>query len=506
MNRSVGLLVGCIVLMNSPAPAQDAAALAAIRAACASDAQRFCAGVPSGGGRIIACLKEHKDSLSDQCKQAAQAAQAAYGGASAAASGTTGVSPSAAAGSTAAGGATQAALASPAAPGAPAATATTSASSSTAVTAKTSHPAHAGSSGSGTATGYLRLKQAQIVAHVNDPSLGPGPLDMPAEDLLIPSTWDFKGSVAGNTKEGCYSDFYALAWQATSPDGDTVFVGAPNYSWQYADDPSVLRNLTDPNRRPLGLGGKPCPVEKPMKAEAYLRQKMLDSGTTVVSVEPFPELDRIARLQLGLPGNAAGDSSGTQTEAIRAHVESQSDGKPMEGWVTVVVVTRAFRQGRGAFYDCHAIDAMALKTPKGKLDANDKLFKVMMGSIRTEPKWDAYSGNFIAKLYQIEARKEAAIDAAIAAFQNQVAQTIMGVTARAAQGANQAAFGEDQIIRGVQTFRDPSTGKTMELSNLYDHAWLNGSNEYVMSDDPNFNPNGKLTGDWNQLQPVRPAP
>ncbi|WP_162601475.1 hypothetical protein [Occallatibacter savannae] len=38
-----------------------------------------------------------------------------------------------------------------------------------------------------------------------------------------------------------------------------------------------------------------------------------------------------------------------------------------------------------------------------------------------------------------------------------------------------------------------------------DHAWLNGSYEY-MSDDPNFNPNGQLNGDWNQLQLVRPQP
>src|ERR1019366_10714037 len=45
--------------------------LAAIRAACADDAQKLCAGVQPGGGRIVACLREHKDSLSDRCKQAA---------------------------------------------------------------------------------------------------------------------------------------------------------------------------------------------------------------------------------------------------------------------------------------------------------------------------------------------------------------------------------------------------------------------------------------------------
>jgi hypothetical protein len=38
-----------------------------------------------------------------------------------------------------------------------------------------------------------------------------------------------------------------------------------------------------------------------------------------------------------------------------------------------------------------------------------------------------------------------------------------------------------------------------------DHAWLNGSNQYVMSDDPNFNPNGNVNGNWT-LQPVRPQP
>lgn len=43
----------------------------ALRAACTADAQRLCAGVQPGGGRIVACLKDHKDALSDRCKQAA---------------------------------------------------------------------------------------------------------------------------------------------------------------------------------------------------------------------------------------------------------------------------------------------------------------------------------------------------------------------------------------------------------------------------------------------------
>jgi hypothetical protein len=56
------------------------------------------------------------------------------------------------------------------------------------------------------------------------------------------------------------------------------------------------------------------------------------------------------------------------------------------------------------------------------------------------------------------------------------------------------------------TYRDPSTGQAMELSNQCGHAWRNGNHEYIMSDDPNFNPNAQLSGNWNELRAVRPSP
>jgi len=430
----------------------------------------------------VACLKEHKDSLSDRCRKAAGLAANPSSSPAPSAPSTSPTSESQAAG----------AATTPAAKPSPAAGTGTKAPSQT---------------GAAPAS-YLRMKQVQVIAHVADPALG-GKVDLPAIDLLIPSTWDFKGSVAANTKEGCFSDIHAVSWEATSSDGSIAFQGAPNDSWQYSDDPAALRKLTDPNRRALGAQGKPCPVKKPMKAEDYFRQEILTvfpGGSTVVSVEPFPELNQIARKQLGLPPDDGSNGGSARTEAIRARVKFQKDGKDLEDWVTLVVVTRIFRQGQGAFYDCHAIDVTALRAPQGQLDANDKLFKVMISSIRPEPKWQAYSNGFIAKLYQAEAQKEATMDSMVAAFQKHVADTIMGVTANAQRGSLNSAFGFDQNIRGVQTFRDPATGNTMELSNQFDHAWLNGSNEYIMSDDPNFNPNGQLSGNWNQLQPVRPAP
>ena len=108
----------------------------------------------------------------------------------------------------------------------------------------------------------------------------------PAIDLLIPSDWNLKGTVTfGGGRGGCFGDLFAASWEATNPDGSISFMGAPNYSWQYTDDPTELRKLNDPLRRALGAGGKPCPIEKPMTAENYFREHVLPnlpSGSTLV--------------------------------------------------------------------------------------------------------------------------------------------------------------------------------------------------------------------------------
>ena len=68
-----------------------------------------------------------------------------------------------------------------------------------------------------------------------------------------------------------------------------------------------------------------------------------------------------------------------------------------------------------------------------------------------------------------------------------------------------SAFHEwDQAIRGVQTFRNPNTGDTIELSNEYGHAWAGAGDQYILSNSEFFNPNVALEGSWTRLDPVKP--
>jgi hypothetical protein len=73
-------IVGTLSLaaLVSAAPSALAQQAAAMKY-CKADVARLCPGVQMGGGRIIACLKEHKMEISVGCGKALQAMKAKMG-------------------------------------------------------------------------------------------------------------------------------------------------------------------------------------------------------------------------------------------------------------------------------------------------------------------------------------------------------------------------------------------------------------------------------------------
>jgi hypothetical protein len=66
------------LLASQPSGAQPDPALSqAVRAACAADVRSLCAWVLPGSGRIVQCMRDKRDNLSEGCRGALAAARQA---------------------------------------------------------------------------------------------------------------------------------------------------------------------------------------------------------------------------------------------------------------------------------------------------------------------------------------------------------------------------------------------------------------------------------------------
>ncbi|HET8707720.1 MAG TPA: cysteine rich repeat-containing protein [Pseudomonadales bacterium] len=59
----------CVLIFMFVSHSVFAAAATGQNGACKADVEKYCAGVEKGGGRIKACLLEHRANLSVECKE-----------------------------------------------------------------------------------------------------------------------------------------------------------------------------------------------------------------------------------------------------------------------------------------------------------------------------------------------------------------------------------------------------------------------------------------------------
>ena len=53
---------------------------------------------------------------------------------------------------------------------------------------------------------------------------------------------------------------------------------------------------------------------------------------------------------------------------------------------------------------------------------------------------------------------------------------------------------------GIDRYYDPYEEREVQLPSGYNHAWSNNNGEYIMSDNPNFNPNVGSNLNWESMK------
>jgi hypothetical protein len=339
---------------------------------------------------------------------------------------------------------------------------------------------------------------------------------LPAITMLIPSDWTFESQVVYG--KGTCGALFALSFRAQSPDGKTGIELFPAYSWQWADDPQMRQLLQQQNEQNARFHRPGCDVMPTMSAADFLTKVVapkLRPGARLHGAEHLPDLHESLVLknqqmqaqmqQLGLRGKVTLDDA-------RLRISYEQDGAPLEEWLTATVTVHATpmpvfnrgQMGQSVSYGEEAQMLFALRAPAGELDAKQRLYELVLSTMRVEPEWQQ-------RIQQVQGNIQAANQKGIAdraAIQRKSAEDTARIRSETyaqkqeAQAQSHQQF--SQYLRGVETYKDPNSGEKVELDSRYGHAWSNGNGEYILSESPDFDPNQHTNGNWTQLQQVRP--
>ena len=248
-----------------------------------------------------------------------------------------------------------------------------------------------------------------------------------------------------------------------------------------------------------------------MGAQQMLREIMLPryrgqmQSLQIVKEEALPDLAReIARKQ-GRPDGDTGASEGA-----RARIRYSLGGRDIEeevfGCVEVFQVPIASMFGQSMTTYWWADYLFSFRADAGALDSKAGLFKAMTQGMRTNPRWRAAVQDTTRSLAQGQIQRIHQIGQFGQAYAQQGAQmreeNLQDWYRHGAMKDRQdREFSE--MIRDVETYRDPFDGHEVELPDSYKYAWSTPLGEVIMTDDPNLNPN---VGDNRTWEPMQAAP
>jgi hypothetical protein len=336
---------------------------------------------------------------------------------------------------------------------------------------------------------------------------------MVSASILIPTDWQSQGSATTwNIKDRCNT--VQTTVHAAGPDGRGVDV-FPSYSWTWADDPKPLQMLYAQSAQ---LGSHACDVMAPMGAADYIRRNLarVRPNAQVVGFEPVPKLAQTFEQQARQAEQAAAQyrlQQRVRPDVVRARIKYSLNGQPVEEWIiaaTVITGTlgpsfnmQTMQPTQAWSYSCIAY-AVAERAPQGQLDSSEKFFDLVMSTYHVNPEWQSrVTGNALA-MQQIELKGVRDRSAIITKNAEDI-RNIQRQSYENRQRSEDHVFRQfSEATRGVETYRNPSTGELIELSNQYGHAWVNNRGEYLLSDQAGFNPSVTFKEDWKPLEHVKP--
>jgi hypothetical protein len=144
----------------------------------------------------------------------------------------------------------------------------------------------------------------------------------------------------------------------------------------------------------------------------------------------------------------------------------------------------------------------SFRAAKGRLDSQARLYQAMVKSFQVNLQWLNKYVQIVRMLTQQQIRRIHQIGELsryLSRTSNEISDMMMQAYENRQAAHDRISTNFSQMIRGVDEWVDPTSGVHTELPSGYDNAWVNGLGEYVLSENPNYNPNIGSNQNWQRL-------
>ncbi|MEI7849663.1 MAG: hypothetical protein WCK35_27960, partial [Chloroflexota bacterium] len=262
--------------------------------------------------------------------------------------------------------------------------------------------------------------------------------------------------------------------------------------------------LVQPGSRYFGAEVRP-PVNIQDAFRTYIlpRNRGQVQNLQVRNLTPLPDLPRLVK-------SDAVVTPGCSAQGGKLRISYNWQGYAFEEEIYAVV--EDFRVKIGSLFaqtdlSVWFIDYLfSFRAAEGRLDATADLFTVMIQSFQLNPNWYAAFktvAQHMARMQITHIRHIGEIGSILAQAGSQARQQNLNDWYSRQEIFDRQAVDRSRSIRDVEGFYDPNRQDVVELPSGYGHAWANNGGEYVLTDDPNFNPNQESTQNWTEMETDR---
>jgi len=317
--------------------------------------------------------------------------------------------------------------------------------------------------------------------------------------MLIPVGWEFAGGVHWLMNNPGMPA--VVGFRVANPQGCEAFEVFPNLPFYWTNNPTV--HMTFPVGS-LYFGNEvrePMPVQRVLQEIVLPRYRGNVGRLQILSEEVLPDL--VDQMRANSP--AAPDAF-TTAEGARVRFQYDAGGARLEeelyGVVEVSRTSMPMLFGAVEHIFWMADYLFSFRALQGQLDDLADLFLAVAHSFRLNPQWFGrymQVSQFLIQNQIQQIQHVGQISRIVSQTSSEISDMMMDTYQQRQDTMDRISERFSQAIRGVDEYHDPYEGRGVELPGGYGHAWANPLGEYILTDDPNFNPNIGSDLDWQQM-------